>query len=122
MGGSMVNRSWTDEDAWWRANFGSQPYGVGREYEEFQPAYQYGFESATKHSGGTWRDVEESLRTGWDRFEGKRVGGAAWENIKDAVKDAWHRATGQHDVDPDKMAEFERERLAGGVLSSGPRR
>ncbi len=30
--------------------------------------------------------------------------------------------TGQHDVDTDKMAEFERERLSGGVASPGIRR
>jgi hypothetical protein len=118
----MVDRSWSEEDTWWRANFGSQPYAVGHEYEEFQPAYRYGFESARKHSGGTWHDTEESLRTGWDRFEGKRAGGAAWENIKDAVKDAWHRVTGQHDVDTDRMADFEKERMAGGVPSNPTRR
>jgi hypothetical protein len=28
------------------------------------------------------------------------------------VKDAWHRITGQHDVDTDKMAQFEEDRLS----------
>ncbi len=118
----MADRTWSQEDIWWRENFGSRPYAVGRQYEEFQPAYRYGFESARGDSGRAWHEIEESLRTGWDRFEGKKAGGAAWENIKDAVKDAWHRVTGQHDVDPDRMAQFEKERLAGGVPSSGTKR
>jgi hypothetical protein len=118
----MVDRTWSQEDTWWREHFGSQPYAVGHEYEEFQPAYRYGFESARTHEGHTWHDIEESMRSGWDRFEGKQAGGAAWENVKDAVKDAWNRALGRHDVDPDRMAEFEKERLGGGVPSSRGRR
>jgi hypothetical protein len=107
------------EDAWWRENFSVRPYAAGQAYDEFQPAYHYGFESARQHSGKGWGEVEESLRTGWDKFEGKRAGGAAWENIKDAVKDAWHRAIGAHGVDSEKMAEFEKQRLAGGVPTGG---
>ena len=115
-------RTWTQEDAWWRDNFSSRPYVEGREYEELRPAYQYGYESANHHLGREWNEVENDLRTGWDKFEGKGPGGARWENVKDAVKDAWHRITGQHDVDTDKMAEFERERQAGGVQSAGIKR
>lgn len=116
------DRTWIQEDAWWRDNFPGRPYAAGRTYEEFQPAYQYGFDSARQHSGKVWSEVEESLRTGWDKFEGKPAGGAAWENIKDAVKDAWDQVTGAHGVDPKKMAEFERERLAGGVPTGGRNR
>jgi hypothetical protein len=108
-------RSWTEEDAWWRENFSTRPYSTGQEYEEFQPGYRYGYESARHHLGRTWDEAETDLRTGWDKFEGKGPGGAAWEDVKDAVKDAWHRITGQHSVDPDKMAEFEKQRLSGGA-------
>ncbi len=45
------------------------------------------------------------------RKEGSR---GTWESVKDAVKDAWHRITGQHDVDTDKMAEFEEDRIGRG--------
>ena len=98
-------RTWDQEDRWWEQNFTSRPYASGRSYEEFRPAYQYGFESGRHHMGRSWKDVEADLRTGWDKYEHRRAGGAAWENIKDAVKDAWHRITGQHDVDVDRMAE-----------------
>jgi hypothetical protein len=115
-------RSWAQEDVYWRDNFASRPYAVGRVYEEFRPAYHYGFESANHHLGRSWNDVEGDLRTGWDKFEGRGPGGARWEDIRDAVKEAWHRITGEHDVDTSRMAEFERERLAGGVPSSSKKR
>lgn len=111
-------RTWGQEDLWWQENFASRSYAVGRDYQELRPAYQYGFESASHYLGREWKDVETDLRSGWDKFEGKGPGGARWENVKDAVKDAWHRITGQRDVDTDKMAEFEKERLSGGVASS----
>src|SRR4051795_7127626 len=104
------NRTWNDEDNWWRNNFTSRPYATGRNYEDFRPAYQYGFESGQHHMGRNWNDVETDLRSGWDKFEGKKGSGGTWESVKDAVKDAWHRITGQHDVDTDKMAEFEEDR------------
>jgi hypothetical protein len=111
-------RTWIEEDVWWRETFPSRPYAMGRTYEEFRPAYQYGYESATHHMGRDWNDVEPDLRSGWDKFEGKSAGGAKWEDIKDAVKEAWHRIIGQHTVDTDKMTEFEQDRLSGGVQGS----
>ena len=105
------NRTWTDEDNWWRNNFSSRPYATGRNYEDFRPAYQYGFESGQHHLGRKWNDVETDLRSGWEKFEGKKGAGGTWESVKDAVKDAWHRITGQDDVDTDKMADFEEDRV-----------
>ena len=61
--------------------------------------------------GRNWNDVETDLRSGWDKFEGRKGAGGTWESVKDAVKDAWHRITGQHDVDTDKMADFEEDRV-----------
>ena len=105
------NRTWTDEDNWWRNNYSSRPYATGRNYEDFRPAYQYGFESGQHHMGRNWNDVETDLRSGWEKFEGRKGAGGTWESVKDAVKDAWHRITGQHDVDTDKMADFEEDRV-----------
>jgi len=111
----MANiNSWNDEDSWWQSNFSSRPYAGGRTYEEFRPAYRYGYESGVHHMGRTWNEVESDLRTGWDKFTGKPASGSAWENVKDAVKDAWHRVTGQHDLNADKMSESEVDRLRHG--------
>jgi hypothetical protein len=108
------NRTWTEEDNWWRNNFSSRPYATGSTYEEYRPAYQYGFESGQHHLGRKWNEVESDLRSGWEKFEGKRGAGGTWENVKHAVKDAWDRITGQHEVDAEKMSESEVDRLSHG--------
>ena len=108
------NKTWNDEDSWWRNNFNSRPYATGRNYEEFRPAYQYGFESGQHHMGRKWNDVESDLKSGWEKFEGRRGAGSAWDSVKHAVKDAWDRITGQHDVDTDQMAGVQEDRVTRG--------
>jgi hypothetical protein len=108
------NKTWNDEDRWWRDNFSSRPYATGRNYEDFRPAYQYGFESGQHHLGRNWSDVESDLRSGWEKFERKSGAGGTWESVKHAVRDAWDRITGKHDVDTDKMAELEEDRISRG--------
>jgi hypothetical protein len=109
-----TNRSWKEEDSWWRNNFSSRPYATGRDYEEFRPAYQYGYESGLHHMGREWNDVEPDLRTGWEKFEGRRGAGSTWDSVKHAIRDAWHRVTGKHDLDPDRMSEAEYDRVSQG--------
>ena len=85
---------WTTEEEYWRTNFTDRPYvGVNRDFQHWQPAYRYGYESAQKHSGRSWADVESDLRTGWDRYEHRGAARSTWEQIKDAVKDGWERLT-----------------------------
>jgi hypothetical protein len=109
-----TNRSWNEEDSWWRNNFSSRPYATGRDYEEFRPAYQYGYESGLHHMDRKWNDVESDLRTGWEKFEGRRGAGSTWDSVKHAIRDAWHRVTGQHDLDADRMSEAEVDRISQG--------
>ena len=81
---------WTVEETYWRTNWQSRPYVVAdRGFEFYRPGYRYGVESAQRFRGREWRDVEDELRTGWDRYEHRAQ--ATWENMKDAVHDAWDR-------------------------------
>ena len=98
------NRTCEQEDRWWIENFTSRPYASGYTYDEFRPAYRYGFESGRHNMGRSWTDVESDLRTGWDKYEHRGTAGSTWEHIKDAVRDAWPRVTGQT-LDVDKMSE-----------------
>jgi hypothetical protein len=83
---------WTAEETFWRQNWQSRPYAsADRDFEFYSPAYRYGYESATRHHGRSYSEVENDLRTGWDRYEHR--GKATWENIKDAVRDGWNRVT-----------------------------
>lgn len=84
--------NWTLEDDYWRNNWRGKSYVIAdRGYDYYQPAYRYGYESATHHRGKAWSDVETDLREGWDRVDSR--GTATWERVKDAVRDAWNRAT-----------------------------
>jgi hypothetical protein len=90
MTGTMSTPDWTTEETYWRTNFSTRPYaGAGRTFDDFQPAYRYGYDSATKYRGRKWHEVETDLERGWETAKGKSK--SAWRDMKEAVKDAWHR-------------------------------
>lgn len=98
--GPSEPRSWTDEERWWRENWRSRPYArEGRTFEDFQPGYRYGFESANRLRGREWDEAEPELRAGWEDYEHK--GRSTWDEIKDSVRDAWDNLTGK-DEDRDR--------------------
>jgi hypothetical protein len=89
-----TNRTWDDEDAYWRSNYKSRPYAGDFDYMFYQPAYRFGYESANRYSGRSWSDVESDLSKSWNAYEHR--GTSTWQQIKDAVHDAWDRVTGHH--------------------------
>jgi hypothetical protein len=96
VGGIMAHTStpadWTTETAYWRDNYKTRPYAhAGRNYDYYEPAYRYGFESADRYHGRSWDDVQDDLQRGWENY--KLRGQLAWNEIKDAVRDSWDRAT-----------------------------
>jgi hypothetical protein len=91
MKGTNSETGWNDEDAYWRSNYRNRPYASG-DYDTYQPAYRYGYESAQRYQDRSWSDVETDLSQDWDRYEHR--GQSTWEQVKDAVRDAWDRVTG----------------------------
>jgi hypothetical protein len=90
-------RPWDEEDAYWRNNFSSRPYTASApDYSMWEGGYRYGYESAARHKGRSWEDVEPELARGWSSYEHR--GGSAWDQVKHAVRDAWDRVTGHHPV------------------------
>jgi hypothetical protein len=86
---------WTSEDEYWRSNYSNRPYiGSNRNYDEWRPAYRYGYESANRYQGKRWEDVENDLRSGWDRYEHRGTNRSTWEQMKAAVRDGWDRLVG----------------------------
>ena len=78
------------EDAYWRENYSSRPYvQADRGYDQYRPAYQYGWEARTRYADRKYEDVETDLERGWDTARG--TSGLAWNDAKHATKDAWHR-------------------------------
>lgn len=93
--GTGTMADWKAEDDYWRTNFANRPYvGSDRQYDAWQPAYRYGYESYHRYQGKRWEDVEPNLRSGWETYEHRRDTRSTWEQVKDAVRDAWNRMTG----------------------------
>ena len=80
----------TLEEAYWRDNYSSRPYvEAGRTYDEYGPAYRYGWESYYRHPGRRFEDVEGDLERDWDHAKGSSK--LTWDKAKHATRDAWHR-------------------------------
>jgi len=80
----------TVEDEHWRENYASRPYAkADRKYEEYRPAYQYGWESWKKNRGRSYDEVEPELERGWVGARG--TSGLEWPEARHATRDAWKR-------------------------------
>jgi hypothetical protein len=78
------------EHEYWRKNYTSRPYATpGATYDEYGPAYQYGWESRVRHSDKRFDDVESSLAGDWATARGKSK--LNWDQAKPAARDAWNR-------------------------------
>ena len=78
------------EETFWRMSFASRPYanhGVG--YEQYAPAYKYGWETRAEHAGKPFKEVEKQLEAGWSKVKGTST--LAWNHARSATRDAWHR-------------------------------
>ena len=84
------NTNPTVEDRYWEENYRSRPYfEAGIAYEEYRPAYRYGWEARVRHADEAFDDVEPDLERGWDQA---RAGCKLdWQQAKPAVRDAWDR-------------------------------
>jgi hypothetical protein len=96
---SSSSGDWSSERDWWRDNYSSRPYAsADRGFDQYEPGYRYGYESASRYRGRNWNDVEPDLRSGWNNYEHRGANKSTWEEIKDSVKDAWDHVTGgDHD-------------------------
>lgn len=80
----------TAEHEYWRIESRTRPYFIqGSTYEEFGPAYQYGWESYANHKGKTFNDVEAQLARDWESRRGQSK--LSWNHAKRAMQDAWQR-------------------------------
>jgi uncharacterized protein (TIGR02271 family) len=81
----------TEEDTYWRQNYGNRDYvEPQRTYEDYQPAYQTGYEGFARHAGDTGRTYEEVEPDLQRDYESRRGGaGLPWEKAKGAARDAW---------------------------------
>lgn len=82
----------TAEDAYWRTNYQTRAYAAGvSRYEDVQPAYRFGWESARKYPGRSFSEIEPTLEREWSA---SHSAGMLWNQAKRAAYDAWDRIAG----------------------------
>ena len=81
----------TAEDQYWRSNYANRPY-YEKDYtyeQDYRPAYEYGWTSASQHQGKSFNEAEGDLASGWEKTKAKsRLG---WDKAKFATRDAFDR-------------------------------
>jgi hypothetical protein len=80
----------TAEDAYWQKAYRDRPYvEKGASYDDYRPAYQYGWESRSQFRDRRFDDVEPELQKGWTTRQ--RQSKLGWEKARQAARDAWDR-------------------------------
>ena len=82
----------TVEHQYWRAEFHSRRYVTAADtYDNYGPAYQYGWDSAAQYGDKRYSDIEGELEKGWNKARGGSK--LAWDRASNAVRDSWERAS-----------------------------
>lgn len=63
-------------------------YRSGRTWNDYSPAYQYGYDRYSTYAGRKFDEVENDLAIGWEKT--KAESRLAWDEARDAVRDSWH--------------------------------
>jgi len=94
------------EDTYWRENYRTRPYvGEGVDYDEYAPAYRYGWESSANNPDMPYDQAEPHLEKNW--AENRSKAGMEWDKAKYAVKDAWDRVSKPKDEKIDDGSSVE---------------
>jgi uncharacterized protein (TIGR02271 family) len=66
---------------------------TGRTYDEFRPAYNYGYTLANdpRYRNRDWNTFEMDARRDWET----RYADSPWEDVKDTIRNAWSTVTGR---------------------------
>ena len=84
---------------YWRERFWERPYGRGRGFEEYGPAFAYAVRVYPAAPGRSFEEVEGALEDGWHwHREGSTLG---WGEARLAVRDAWRQWPLQPQPRPD---------------------
>ena len=62
-------------------------YSTGREWSDYEPAYDYGYASFGQYRGQRFEDVEDILERRWDAHRAHSR--LAWAEARGAVRDGW---------------------------------
>jgi uncharacterized protein (TIGR02271 family) len=82
-----------DYRADFRRDWESRYRSAGGTWESYEPAYEYGYRSASdeRWRGRNWSDVESDLRSDWER----QYPNNGWDRFKDSIRYGWQKMTGR---------------------------
>lgn len=84
----------TDEEAFWRDNFTSEPYyNQDLAYEDYSPAYRAGY-LARLEGVESWNDARTDWERRWDAEHAQSR--LKWQEAEPAIRAAWERADRQY--------------------------
>jgi uncharacterized protein (TIGR02271 family) len=80
-------------DTHFRSDYQTRYGNMGRSYDVYMPAYQYGYTLASdpNYSNQDWSAFESNARSQWEREHPDTL----WEDIKDAARYAWDTVRGR---------------------------
>ena len=82
----------TVEEIYWRENYAARPYVDAKySFDDYGPAYRYGWDSYPHYEGKTFDEVEPQLMRDWDRTKGQSR--LLWNEAKHATRDSWQRVS-----------------------------
>ena len=82
----------TVEDAYWRDAYASRPYYTpDYSFDDYAPAYRYGYTAYPKYQDRSWEDVESDLGRDWKDVRGSSR--LEWDRAKMAARDSWQRVS-----------------------------
>lgn len=87
MGTGMNNADLERFRTGWRGHYQSQFASTGNKYEQYEPAYQYGYtlRNEPRYRDYDWTRLEPEARRTWEQ----RNPGTTWDQVKAAVRYSW---------------------------------
>lgn len=91
--GHTTVRPYDDFAGEFRSDFEARHPGDRATFDDFDPAYRFGYELATgdAYRDSPWSEIEDEAREEWKR----RHPTSAWDEVRQAVRHAWERVTGR---------------------------
>ena len=85
-----VGGDWSRASNDFRSDWQSRHGTSGRTWEQDEPGYRYGWESARdqRYQGRQWADVESDLSRDWGSRYGRH---GKWDEVKERAREAWER-------------------------------
>lgn len=80
----------TEEAAYWRKEHGNRDYyRKGTPYEEYEPAYAYGYAAYRTHPDKDFDSMDQDMADDWKKRRGTSQ--LEWDQARPAARDAWSR-------------------------------